>query len=119
MKNLSNIEETLKAHQEVLSQMQAVNQRLHIGYNLIAKELGAIAWRGNSMSTWATFIMPDLSVKFGHVSSPSEKSECVIDVSSIDLFSGIANKLAFTPSDYRSGIPDNVDSIDGYNETWN
>lgn len=118
LEHLTHIEETLYAQREVLSQMQDVNKRLHIGYNLIAQQLGAIAWQGNIMSTWGTFIMPDLSVKFGHVSSPNAESECVIDVSSIGEFSGIATRLAFNPSKFREGVPSKVENLEGYNETW-
>lgn len=119
MSYLKELQEDLKKYKESMSQMQAVQLRLHIGYDLIAVKLGAIAWCGSSMSTWASFVMPDMTVKFGNVSSPSANSECVVDVSSIDVFEGITKELAFEPSHFRSGIPDRVNDLTGYVKTLN
>lgn len=85
----------LEAHNEVLSGMKAVSRRLHYSGVRIGKELGAIAFSGNVSSGWMRFLMPDNKVVFGTISSVSEKSDVIADVSDIHVFNGVCEKLGF------------------------
>lgn len=92
---LVNLAKQVEAHNEIISGMKAVSLRLHYSGVRIGEKLGAVAYGGSVSSGWMRFLMPDGKVIFGTISSVSEKSDIIANVSDINVFKGIADEIGF------------------------
>ena len=72
--------------------ISVVAARVRVSCSLIAKEIGAVAYRANCASSWVRFLMPDNKVVFGSIAGSGDV-EC--SVSDYSVFKG-EEKIGFT-----------------------
>lgn len=119
--NFQNTINDLKAHNEVMSEMQAVSMRHKIGALLIGEKLGATAWKGSIASSWITFLMPDNSIRFGSIGYPTSDAAVVVDVSEFPVYNGLGEKLGYSDASKETKsffqVPDF--NTEGNDRDWN
>lgn len=98
---LKEIAKQVEAHNEILEGMRAVSMRLHYSAVRVGEKLGAVAYGGSVYSGWMRFLMPDGKVIFGTISSVSEKSDIIANVSDINVFKGIGSEVGFQHAEQK------------------